>query len=73
MTSTRAKSDLHACEIIRSGQVTANALFTDFPNGMVESEAKGGAREDPEFEVLEDEGAVRWISSPGERNARNQP
>ena len=72
MTSTRAKSDLYACEIIRSGQVTANALFTDFPNGMVESEAKGGV-EDPEFEVLEDEGAVRWISSPGERNARNRP
>jgi hypothetical protein len=39
---------------------------------MVEIEAKGGV-EDPELEVMEDEGAVRWISSPGERNARNRP
>jgi hypothetical protein len=29
---------------------------------MVEIEAKGGV-EDPEFEVVEDEGAVRWIGS----------
>jgi len=50
----------------------SHALFTDFRNGMVEIEAKGDV-EDPEFEVVEDEGAVRWISSPGERNARNRP